>query len=81
MDERADLPSGLDARVYERADELGRGDVRERDASTIDALERLRGRRGETSGVAVEFDERNLLRWPAGSSESTGQDSRTDPHP
>jgi hypothetical protein len=48
MDERADLTSRLDARFHERADELGRGDVRDGDAAPVDALQRLRGRRGET---------------------------------
>jgi hypothetical protein len=61
MDERADLTTGLDARFDERTDELGRSQIRERDASSIDALERLRRRRRETGGVSVEFDVRNLI--------------------
>ena len=65
MDERTDLTSGLDARVDERTHQLRSGDVRERNAPAIDSLERLRGRRRETGGVAVEFDGSNLLRSPA----------------
>jgi hypothetical protein len=45
MDERAYLTSRLDARLDEGANELGRSEIGERNASTIDALERLRRRR------------------------------------
>jgi hypothetical protein len=56
MDERPNLPPGLDRRFDERPRQLGGGDVLDRDAPAIDALERLDRRRREAAPVSVEFD-------------------------
>jgi hypothetical protein len=56
VDERTDLPPCLDTRLDERTRQLGGRDIGGRNATAVDTLERLFGRRREPGGVAVEFD-------------------------
>src|SRR5436305_4584322 len=56
MHEDADLPSGLHRSVDERARQLRRRDVVERNASPVKALERLRRVRREAGRISVELD-------------------------
>jgi hypothetical protein len=56
MDERPDLPPRFEGGVEERAGQLGSGDVLDRDAPAVNALERLYSLRREPRRVAIEFD-------------------------